>query len=336
MSQKEPSFSLKNYNTFGLDYGCNQLIYLKDIRDFNKISDPTQAFFIGGGSNILLTDHIQREVVINQLKGIEIRELDSGQVELEVSSGENWHELVMFAVEKGLGGIENLSLIPGSVGAAPMQNIGAYGVEIKDVLSFVEAIELSSGQSRRFSPEECEFGYRESIFKRRFKGQFFISKVGFILKREPHELNTSYGDIEQWLQAAGISEPGIADVSNAVIAIRKSKLPDPNQLGNAGSFFKNPIIAVDYFQRLQKQFPSIRSYPVSETEVKIPAGWLIESLGWKGKRFGQCGSHEKQALVLVNYGGASGSEILDLSENIQADVWDHYKIKLETEVNIIQ
>lgn len=335
MSDPQSSFSLKNYNSFGLDYSCSKLFILNDISAFSEIEDAQKALFIGGGSNVLLTADLDREVVINKTKGIVHKQLTDSTVELSIASGENWHDLVVYAVEQGLAGIENLSLIPGSVGAAPMQNIGAYGVEIKDVLSYVEAIELSSGKAKRFSPEECEFGYRESVFKRKLKNRYFISKVGLVLKCKDHEINTSYGDIENWLRERGMNNPNIKDVSRAVIAIRQSKLPDPSELGNAGSFFKNPVIPLDQFEEIKQNHPNIRSYPVSDKEVKVPAGWLIESLGWKGRRMGECGSHEKQALVLVNYGGAKGEDIKKLSEQIQADVWNAYGIKLETEVNII-
>jgi UDP-N-acetylmuramate dehydrogenase len=273
--------------------------------------------------------------VINQTKGICTVKEDENFIELAVASGEDWHEFVMYCIQKGYGGIENMSLIPGSVGAAPMQNIGAYGREIKDVLTYVNAVDLDTREMKKFTNEECEFGYRESIFKKSAKGNYFIVDVGIRLTKKNHQINTSYGDIEKWLNTNQIESPKIKDVSNAVIAIRKSKLPDPNDLGNSGSFFKNPIISSTHFKELIKKFPSIKSYPVSDQEVKVPAGWLIESLGWKGKRVGNTGSHQNQALVLVNYGNATGSEVKKLAEDIKKSVWNTYQIQLETEVNII-
>ena len=299
------------------------------------ISNLKDSFIIGGGSNILLTKDVEKTVVINQTKGICTVKEDENFIELAVASGEDWHEFVMYCIQKGYGGIENMSLIPGSVGAAPMQNIGAYGREIKDVLTYVNAVDLDTREMKKFTNEECEFGYRESIFKKSAKGNYFIVDVGIRLTKKNHQINTSYGDIEKWLNTNQIESPKIKDVSNAVIAIRKSKLPDPNDLGNSGSFFKNPIISSTHFKDLIKKFPSIKSYPVSDQEVKVPAGWLIESLGWKGKRVGNTGSHQNQALVLVNYGNATGSEVKKLAEDIKKSVWDTYQIQLETEVNII-
>jgi UDP-N-acetylmuramate dehydrogenase len=228
-----------------------------------------------------------------------------------------------------------MSLIPGSVGAAPMQNIGAYGREIKDVLTYVNAVNLKTKKIERFTNKTCEFGYRDSIFKKSAKGKYFIADIGIRLTKKDHQINTSYGDIENWLYLNQIKTPTIQDVSNAVIAIRKSKLPNPAELGNSGSFFKNPVISASHYKNLLQKFPEIKSYPVNDEEVKVPAGWLIESLGWKGKRVGNTGAHNKQALVLVNYGNAMGYEVQQLSEDIKKSVWETYQIKLETEVNII-
>lgn len=335
MSNQNLDLSLKEFNTFGIDVSAKKIVYLNELKQLDNISNLKDSFIIGGGSNILLTKDVEKTVVINQTKGICTVKEDENFIELAVASGEDWHEFVMYCIQKGYGGIENMSLIPGSVGAAPMQNIGAYGREIKDVLTYVNAVDLDTREMKKFTNEECEFGYRESIFKKSAKGNYFIVDVGIRLTKKNHQINTSYGDIEKWLNTNQIESPKIRDVSNAVIAIRKSKLPDPNDLGNSGSFFKNPIISSTHFKDLIKKFPLIKSYPVSDQEVKVPAGWLIESLGWKGKRVGNTGSHQNQALVLVNYGNATGSEVKKLAEDIKKSVWDTYKIQLETEVNII-
>ena len=335
MSNQNLDLSLKEFNTFGIDVSAKKIIYLNELKQLDNISNLRDSFIIGGGSNILLTKDIEKTVVINQTKGICSVKEDENFIELAVASGEDWHEFVMYCIQKGYGGIENMSLIPGSVGAAPIQNIGAYGREIKDVLTYVNAVDLDTREMKKFTNEECKFSYRESIFKKSAKGNYFIVDVGIRLTKKNHQINTSYGDIEKWLNTNQIESPKIKDVSNAVIAIRRSKLPDPNDLGNSGSFFKNPIISSTHFEDLSKKFPSIKSYPVSDQEVKVPAGWLIESLGWKGKRVGNTGSHQNQALVLVNYGNATGSEVKKLAEDIIKSVWDTYQILLETEVNII-
>ena len=335
MNKQDSSFSLKSYNTFGLDVGCSNALVLNDPSMLAELTDREEVLIIGGGSNILLLRDVEVPVVINSYRGITEKPLGDEQVLLEVNSGENWHDVVMYAVERSYGGIENLSLIPGSAGAAPMQNIGAYGVEIKNVLEYVEAVKLSDLSTRRFTNDECEFGYRESIFKHALKGKYFISRIGMRLKTSDHELNTSYGAIEEQLEEMGVNTPTIADVSKAVIAIRSSKLPDPKELGNAGSFFKNPVVSAAMKEGLEKEHPDLKSYPQADGTFKIPAAWLIDSLGWKGKRIGQCGSHEKQALVLVNYGGASGQEIFDLSEKILQNVKEVYGIQLQREVNIL-
>ena len=335
MSNQNLNLSLKKFNTFGIDVSAKKVIYLTELKQLDQISNLEDCFIIGGGSNILLTKNIDRPVIINQTKGICKVNEDENYIELAVASGENWHEFVMYCIQKGYGGIENMSLIPGSVGAAPMQNIGAYGREIKDVLTYVSAVNIETKQIEKFVNQECEFGYRESIFKKSLKGKYFVSDVGIRLTKKNHRLNTSYGDIKKWLNDHIIKIPTIQDVSNAVISIRKSKLPDPSDLGNSGSFFKNPVISQSQYNGLLKKFPTIKSYPVNDKEVKVPAGWLIESLGWKGKRVGNTGAHKKQALVLVNYGNATGSEVKELAEDIRRSVWDTYKIRLETEVNVI-
>lgn len=329
------SLSLKPYNTFGLEVNAKEIIKITSIEQLQRISNLSDCLIIGGGSNILLTQDVNKTVLINELKGIEIKEETEDFVELSIASGENWHNLVLYCIDHGYGGIENMSLIPGSVGAAPMQNIGAYGTEIKDVLTYVKAIQINSLFEKKFSNNECEFGYRESIFKKKEKGKYLITEIGLKLTKKNHKLNTSYGDIERWLSENNISTPTLKNVSDAVISIRQSKLPDPKELGNSGSFFKNPIIHRAHLNMLKQEHPEIKSYPVDDTLIKVPAGWLIETLGWKGRRVGRTGSHAKQALVLVNYGGARGKDILRLAEDIQADVWDEFQIVLEMEVNII-
>ena len=335
MNNPKENLSLKKFNTFGIDVAAREIIYLRELNQLDKISNLKDCLIIGGGSNILLTKDVDKQVIINQTKGICTVNEDEFHIELAVASGEDWHKFVMYCIQKGYGGIENMSLIPGSVGAAPMQNIGAYGREIKDVLTHVNAVNLNTKKIEKFTNQACKFGYRDSIFKKSAKGKYFIADIGIRLTKKDHQISTSYGDIENWLNINQIETPSFQDVSNAVIAIRKSKLPNPAQLGNSGSFFKNPVISASHYKNLLQKFPKIKSYPVNDEEVKVPAGWLIESLGWKGKRIGNTGAHNKQALVLVNYGNAMGYEVQQLSEDIKKSVWETYQIKLETEVNII-
>ncbi len=289
---------------------------------------------MGGGSNILFTKDYKGLVLKNNLKGITVEKEDDSYVWLKTAGGEIWHDLVLYCVNNNWGGIENLSLIPGTVGAAPMQNIGAYGVEIKDTFEELEAINIHTGKIETFNNEQCKFGYRESIFKNEAKGHYFITSVTLKLNKTT-KLNTAYGDIETKLKAWAISNPTISDVSRAVITIRQSKLPDPEQLGNAGSFFKNPIIDVAHFKQLKVKFPDIKSFPALEGYMKIPAAWLIEKNGWKGKRFGDVGIHEHQALVLVNYGTGTGAELIDLAHKIIDSIKETFGITLTPEVNII-
>jgi UDP-N-acetylmuramate dehydrogenase len=334
--ERSESLSLKNYNTFGIECWAKEIILLNDVEQLNSIEQLQDTLILGGGSNVLFVNDVKTKVVINQTKGISATLIGNNKVQLHIASGENWHDVVLYAVERNYGGIENLSLIPGSVGAAPMQNIGAYGTEIKDVLSYVDTVDIQQLTNRRFSNKECLFGYRDSIFKKDLKGQYFIEAIGITLSTANHSLNTEYGAIQSQLEIQGIIQPSVKDVSDAVISIRKSKLPDPSTLGNAGSFFKNPIIEKSHFDSLKSQFSDIHNYPAENNKIKIPAGWLIESLGWKGKQVGRTGSHSQQALVLVNYGGATGQEIEKLSKSIQQSVYQKYQINLETEVNIVR
>ena len=332
----QQNISLKNYNTFGIDVTAKRFISVDSVYQLQQLlKTEKDIFLISGGSNMLLTKDIEQLVVHIDINGISIDKEDDNFVYLTVNAGENWHEFVLFCVDNNYGGIENLSLIPGNVGTCPIQNIGAYGVEVKDTITKVEAIEIESQKLVSFSNAECNFGYRNSIFKNEVKGNFVITSVSFKLTKKNHNLNTSYGAIETELASKNIKNPSLKNISDAVIVIRKSKLPDPKEIGNSGSFFKNPVISEMLFLELQKEYPNIPSYIVSETEVKIPAGWLIEKAGFKGKRFGNYGVHEKQALVLVNYGNATGEEIYQLAKKIQETILKQFRISLEIEVNII-
>ena len=332
----QENISLKKYNTFGINVNAKRFVSIDSLYSLQQLLKKEQdLFLISGGSNMLLTKDIEKLVVHLNLKGISIDRENHNDIYLTVNAGENWHEFVLWCVSQNYGGIENLSLIPGNVGTCPIQNIGAYGVEVKDTITRVEAIDIKTGKLIEFSNTECKFGYRNSIFKNEAKGKYIITSVSFLLTKDEHNLNTSYGAIETELASKKITNPTIKDVSDAVIAIRQSKLPDPKKIGNSGSFFKNPVISKEHFDKLQSTFPSIPSYVISDTEIKVPAGWLIEQSGFKGKRFGEYGVHEKQALVLVNYGDATGKEIYELAQEIQNTIEKKFDINLEIEVNII-
>lgn len=331
-------FSLKNYNTFGIEAKARQFVAVHNITELKTILEqhPSEKkFILGGGSNMLLTQDIDALVIHIDLKGKKIIKEDEDFVWIESQAGENWHEFVLWNIEQNFGGLENMSLIPGNVGTTPVQNIGAYGTEIKDTFVSCEAMNIKTQQIKTFSNSECNFGYRESIFKHEAKDQYIITSVVFKLTKRNHKINTSYGDILAELEKNNITNPGLKDVSNAVIAIRQSKLPDPKELGNSGSFFKNPIVLKSDFEAIHKKFPEMKFYEVSETEVKVPAGWLIEQAGFKGKRFGDAGIHKNQALVLVNYGNATGQEILAVSRTVQKTVFETFGIHIEAEVNVI-
>ncbi|KAB1158684.1 UDP-N-acetylmuramate dehydrogenase [Tenacibaculum aiptasiae] len=332
----QENISLKKYNTFGIDVNAKRFVSIDSLYSLQQLlKDEQDLFLISGGSNMLLTKEIEKLVVHLNLKGISIDRENHNDIYITVNAGENWHDFVLWCVSQDYGGLENLSLIPGNVGTCPIQNIGAYGVEVKDTITRVEAIDIETGKLVEFSNSECKFGYRSSIFKNEAKGKYIITSVSFLLTKNEHKLNTSYGAIEAELASKNITSPTIKDVSDAVIAIRQSKLPDPKEIGNSGSFFKNPVISTSLFQEIQKDFPNIPSYPISREEVKVPAGWLIEQSGFKGKRFGDYGVHEKQALVLVNYGGATGKEIYELAQKIQKTIKKKFSIELEIEVNVI-
>lgn len=334
----QTNISLKNYNTFGIDVNAEKFISVDSISQLKEIiSVYKDIFVLSGGSNVLLTQNIEKPVVHINLKGIEIfkNKEDENSIFVKVQAGENWHDFVLWCLDKNFGGVENLSLIPGMVGTSPMQNIGAYGVEIKDVFYELEALEIDSNRIKIFQKENCNFGYRESVFKNIKKNKFIITSVTFELTKTRHKLNTSYGAIQEELKKNNINHPSIGDISNAVITIRKSKLPDPKEIGNSGSFFKNPVISFDQFKSLKQDYPEIPNYVISELLIKIPAGWLIEQCGFKGKQFGNAGIHKNQALVLVNHGNATGLEIYELSQKILKAVLDKFDISLDTEVNII-
>jgi UDP-N-acetylmuramate dehydrogenase len=331
-------FSLKNYNTFGIEAKAKKYVAVHTVAELKTILKEQKfepKFVLGGGSNMLLTKDIDALVIHIDLKGKKIIAEDQDHVWVESQAGENWHEFVLWTINQDFGGLENMSLIPGNVGTTPVQNIGAYGAEIKDTFVSCTAISIAKQEIKSFSKEECHFGYRESVFKNDIKNQYIITSVIFKLTKRNHKITISYGDIMAELDKNNISQPNLIAVSNAVIAIRRSKLPDPKELGNSGSFFKNPILSKNEFAPIHMKFPEMKFYEISETEVKVPAGWLIEQTGLKGKRFGDAGIHKNQALVLVNYGNATGKEILVVAQHVQDTVYKTFGIHIEAEVNII-
>ena len=337
--KSEKNISLKPYNTFGIDVKSDRFTEVHDVKSIQKFIHVQKDFHIlGGGSNILLTRDLKKPVLKISTKGITVLEELSNEksVYVRVQAGENWHDFVSWCLKNNFGGLENLSLIPGNVGNSPMQNIGAYGVELKDVFHSLSALEIATGTIRTFDKEACAFRYRDSFFKQEGKNRFIILDVTFLLTRKDHIIKMNYGAIKEELDRKGISNPGIKDVSEAVIAIRKSKLPDPKVIGNSGSFFKNPVVSTAHFESLKAVYPDIPNFPVSEDLTKVPAGWLIEQCGFKGKRIGDAGVHKNQALVLVNYGNASGKEIYELAVTIQKTVKEKFGISLEMEVNILE
>lgn len=336
--QLSKDISLKKYNTFGIDVQAKYFYSIETIEQLNTllkslINQP--KFILGGGSNLLLTKDINAHVIYINNKGIRVTSENETHVNVCCAAGEEWHDFVLWTLNKGYGGIENLSLIPGKTGTAPIQNIGAYGVELKDIFVSCEAIERETLKVKTFTKEDCNFGYRDSVFKNDCKDKYVITSVTLKLTKLNHTLNYSYGAIKQTLDNRQIVTPTINDISDAVIKIREDKLPNPNDIGNSGSFFKNPIISLDNYKKLKSEFLDIPSYPINDSEVKVPAGWLIEKAGFKGLRLDNYGVHDKQALVLVNFGGASGQQISDLSKSIQEVIKKIFKIDLTAEVNII-
>jgi UDP-N-acetylmuramate dehydrogenase len=333
------NYSLKSLNTFGISVDAKYFAEVASIEEiidiYHFIRDKDIPYLVlGGGSNILFTNDFEGIIIKINLKGIEIINEDTEHYYIKAQAGENWDEFVSYCVTKNFGGLENLSLIPGNVGASPIQNIGAYGVEMKDVFHELVMIDLQIEKTRLLRVEECRFGYRNSIFKNELKGKCIILSVTFRLNKFP-VLRTEYGSIKDELNKMGIKEPSIQTIRNAVISIRRSKLPDPNETGNAGSFFKNPTINAEIYNNLKKRFPDLVSFPQPDGTFKLAAGWLIEQCGWKGKRIGDAGVHEKQALVIVNYGNATGKEILELAEEIKKSVTDRFGVEIETEVNVV-
>jgi UDP-N-acetylmuramate dehydrogenase len=332
--------SLKPFNTFGIDVSARYfarfaaLDQLQELLDNAKFVSTANRLVLGGGSNMLLTKNFDGIVIKNELKGMELVNEDDMYYYVKCGAGEIWHQFVMHCIKNNFAGLENLALIPGCVGASPMQNIGAYGVEIKDVFHSLEAIQIEEKHIRTFSVNECSFGYRESVFKNKEKNKWIILSVTFRLLKRP-ALNTSYGAIEAELDKMNLDRISIKDIAQAVIQIRSSKLPDPALIGNAGSFFKNPVVPMAVYEKIKLSYNNAPCYPVNEQEVKVPAGWLIEQAGWKGKTFDNYGVHKNQALVLVNYGGATGKQIYNLSTEIIEDIKSKFGVELEREVNII-
>ena len=336
MMDVKENYSLKKYNSFNIDVVAKEFIQInsvKELIDLQKNSKNKNKLFIGGGSNILFTNNFEGLVVHINLKGISVKKMNDNFSEIKVMSGENWNELVNWCIENNLGGLENLSLIPGNVGAAPIQNIGAYGVELKDVFISCEVYDLNAEKLNIYNLNDCKFGYRDSIFKK--NKNLIVVSVKMKLSSKNHKINSSYGGINDELKKLNIKEPTIKDISNVVCDIRNKKLPNPNKIGNAGSFFKNPIVNSKKINWLKENFNNIPFYKIDENSYKIPAAWLIETSGFKGKDFGNFGVHKTQPLVLVNYGKASGSDINKLSLSIKEVVNKLFKIELETEVNII-
>jgi len=334
------NISLKPYNTFGVDVKATAFTQVDTLADLHQLIlegylKEGKFLILGGGSNILFTKDFEGLVILNKIDGIEVKEVDAEQVLVTAGAGVVWDDLVRFCLDKGYGGIENLIMIPGSTGAGPLQNIGAYGVELKDTFYSLDAVELEGGTLRSFSNLDCEFGYRDSIFKKQLKGKLMIVSVSLLLHKD-HKPDYSYGAIQDELIRMGANDdPGIEEVGTAIENIRGNKLPDPEKTGNAGSFFKNPVITEEIFEKIRNRYPEVPSYKGAPGLVKIPAGWMIEQCGWKGKEHGGAAVHDKQALVIVNKGNASGKEILRLARLIKASVFDEFGVDIEFEVNII-
>lgn len=334
----QQNVSLKKFNTFGISAKAKYFISISEkaeLLEALQLPQFSEYFVLGGGSNMLLTRDLELPVLHINSKGKKVIETSENDVLVAVQAGENWHDFVLWCIENDFGGVENLSLIPGNVGTSPIQNIGAYGVELKDTFVSCTGIDIETQEEKIFTLQDCNFGYRNSIFKNEAKGKYIITSVVFKLTSKNHTLNISYGAIQQELESNHIINPTIKDVSDAVIAIRERKLPNPKEIGNSGSFFKNPVISKSDFEILQGKHSTIPHYVVSDTEIKVPAGWLIEQCGFKGKRFGDAGVHKNQALVLVNYDNATGAEILALAKKIQETVLEKFNIAIEAEVNVI-
>lgn len=333
------SNSLRAYNTFGIDVAANLIVEVYNENDlistlnFLKVNNSIDFKILGGGSNVLLTKSITIPVLVNKIKGFSIIEENENTLTVSVGGGENWHNFVMWAVSHNLGGLENLALIPGSVGAAPIQNIGAYGIEQKETFQYLEAINIENQRTRNIRKEECNFGYRDSVFKNELKDKYFITRVIYKLNKNSTP-NITYKDVQEKLTLAGISTPNVKQVAQAIIEIRQSKLPDPEKIGNAGSFFKNPIITNEQYEQLKPNYPNISAYPNGEHHTKLAAAWLIDQCGYKGKRVGNTGSYQNQALVIVNHGNATGQEIWNYAQEVKSAVMDKFGVIIEPEVNV--
>lgn len=335
----DKNVDLAPYNTLGIAAQARYFSAVKSEEELKRIlrhpkTDDLKIMVLGGGSNVLFTEDFDGLVLHIEIEGREVIRENDEYIWLKIGAGENWHQTVRYCVEKGWGGIENLSLIPGTVGAAPIQNIGAYGVELEEVFEWLKAIDIEGREVRRYQKEDCEFGYRDSIFKGELKGVVIVTTVVLKLSKNP-ELNTSYGAIQTEIKSRGISNPTIRDISDIVIDIRNSKLPSPDSLGNAGSFFKNPVVDDEVYQQIKQEYPQAPGYNMGNGKTKVPAGWLIEETGWKGKVVGNTGTYKQQALVIVNHGGATGREILSLANKIMQSVKEKFRISLVPEVNII-
>ena len=332
---------LSPYNTMGVSAHASTFLNINSVKQlfalresgFFEKKDP---FILGGGSNILLTGDLSRPVLKISIMGVEMEHVDDETIRIHAGAGENWHDLVTWAVKKGFAGIENLALIPGTVGAAPIQNIGAYGVELESVFESLEFFNMKTGVYRSYKKEECQFSYRSSLFKKELKGEGIVTSISLLLKHNAHQVNISYQSLRDFLDKKNISNPDIKDIYEAVMEIRTSKLPDPGLIGNAGSFFKNPVVDMELFENLKTDYENVPNYPVNGEKVKIPAAWLIEQAGWKGKREGDVGTYENQALVIVNHGGAKGREILEFSNKIREAVRQKFDIELVPEVNLVE
>lgn len=331
--------NLQPFNTLGIESIAEKFLIFEEADQLYRLYRANllngEFWVLGGGSNVLFRNRVKPLVLKNEIRFLEIVNQDTDSVTIKSGGGMNWHDLVTYCVHSGWGGIENLALIPGTVGAAPIQNIGAYGVELRDIFVSLVAFDRQSGEFRHFDHAECEFGYRESVFKREFRGRFVITSVTLQLHKLPYQVNREYTSLDEWLKSNKIGNPSVKDIYDGVVEIRTNKLPDPSDLGNAGSFFKNPVIESGLLDELRSTYPDIPHYPVNNNSVKIPAGWLIEKIGWKGKRVGRVGTYENQALVIVNHGGATGDEIWSLAQKISESVKQNFGIELVPEVNIV-
>ncbi len=333
--QQHFNYSLKEYNTFGFDASCDRICFIEQEEDLEDLLPIQESVFIlGGGSNVLFAKDISKVILKPTMSEILVIEENDDWLIVQVGAGKVWHEFVEWCVNNNYGGVENLSFIPGTVGAAPIQNIGAYGVELEQIFVGLHAYQLSSGNKEYFTKEVCAFGYRDSIFKQKLKGKYLVTDVQFKLTKHNHTLEYSYKPLQEFISASN-QEPSVKGISEAVISIRQSKLPDPKEIGNAGSFFKNPIVDKSVFEKIKESHPNVPSYPVNETKVKIPAAWLIDQLGWKGHTVGDVGVHKKHALVLVNYGEGKGTDIVVLAKKITTSVKEKFQINLEREVQLV-